>query len=79
MAEARAAHRVVTFTQEMSFFRIQVEGDYLGVIRALQSQEQCKTLYGHMIDDARRLGYALHSCQFFHVRREGNKLAHEIS
>ena len=32
-----------------------------------------------MIDNARRLGYALHSCQFFHVRREGNKLAHELA
>ena len=32
-----------------------------------------------MIDNAWRLGYALHSCQFFHVRREGNKLAHELA
>ena len=32
-----------------------------------------------MIDNARRLGYALHSCQFFHVRREGNMLAHELA
>ena len=65
LAEARAAHRAVTFAQEMSFFCIQVEGDCLEVIRALQSREQCKTLYGHVIDDARRLGYVLHSCQFF--------------
>ena len=67
LVEARATHRAVTFAQEMSFFRIQVKGDCLGVIRALQSQGQCKTLYGHVIDDTRRLGYALHSCQFFHV------------
>ena len=39
LAEARAAHKAITFAQEMSFFRIQVEGDCLGVIRALQSQE----------------------------------------
>ena len=32
-----------------------------------------------MIDDAWRLGYALHSCQFFHVRREGNKSTHELA
>ena len=37
LAEARAAHKAITFAQEMSFFRIQVEGDCLGVIRALQS------------------------------------------
>ena len=67
MAEARATHKAVTFAQEMSFFRIHVEGDCLGVIRALQSQGQCKTLYGHVVDD------------FFHIRREGNKLAHELA
>ena len=39
LAEARAAHKAITFAQELSFFRIQVEGDCLGVIRALQSQE----------------------------------------
>ena len=32
-----------------------------------------------MIDDAWRLGYTLHSCQFFHIRREGNKLTHELA
>ena len=79
LAEAWAAHRAVTFAQEISFFRIQVEGDCLGVICALQSQGQCKTLYGHVVDDTRRLGYTLHSCQFFHVHREGNKLAHELA
>ena len=31
-----------------------------------------------MIDDTWRLGYALHSYHFFHVRMEGNKLAHEL-
>ena len=79
LAEAWAAHRVVTFAQEMSFFRIQVEGYFLGIICALQSHGQCKTLFGHMIDDTQRLGYALHSCQFFHVRWVGNKLAHELA
>ena len=79
LAEAQATHRAVTFAQEMSFFHIQVEGDCLGVIHALQFQGQCKTLYGNVIDDTRRLGYDLHSCQFFHVQREGNNLAHELA
>ena len=38
LVEARVAHRAITFAQEISFFRIQVEGDCLGVIHALQSQ-----------------------------------------
>ena len=36
-------------------------------------------ILGHVIDDTWRLGYALHSYQFFHVRMEGNKLAHELA
>ena len=32
-----------------------------------------------MIDDTWRLGYALHSCQFFHVWMKWNKLAHELA
>ncbi|KAK9988697.1 hypothetical protein SO802_028936 [Lithocarpus litseifolius] len=62
LAEARAAHRAVTFTQEMCFFRIQVEGDCLGVIHTLQSQARCNTLYGHVFDDTWRLRSALQSC-----------------
>ncbi|XP_050290307.1 uncharacterized protein LOC126728544 [Quercus robur] len=79
LVEARAAHRAITFAQEMCFFRIQVEGDCLGVIHALQSQARCNTLYGHVADDTRRLSSALQSCQFHHIGREWNKLAHELA
>ena len=76
LAEAQAAYRAVKLAQEMSFFGLQVEGDCLVVIQALKAQARCNTLYGHVIEDTRRLGAALQFCQFRHVRREGNKLVH---
>ena len=32
-----------------------------------------------MVEDTQRLGATLPSCQFQHVRREGNKLAHALA
>ena len=63
----------------MCFFREQVKGDSLVVIQALTSQARCNTLYGHVVEDTRRLGATLQSCQFQHVRRKGNKLAHALA
>ena len=35
--------------------------------------------YGHVIEDARRLGATLQNCSFHHVFREGNLLAHSLA
>ena len=34
------------------------------------------TLFGHIIDESKRIGGTLRSCLFQHVRCEGNRLAH---
>lgn len=59
LVEARATYRAVKLAQEMSFFRVQAEGDCLMVIQALKAQARCNTIYGHVIKDTRRLGVAL--------------------
>ena len=69
LAEAQAAYRAVKLAQEMSFFGVHVEGDCLVVIQALKAQARCNTLYGHVIEDTRRLGAALQFCQFQHIRQ----------
>ena len=43
LAETRATHRTVTLAQELSIFRVQVEGDCHVVIQALTSQARCTT------------------------------------
>lgn len=45
----------------------------------MKAQARCNTLYGHVIEDTRRLGAALQFCHFQHVRQKGNKLAHVLT
>ena len=79
MAEALAARRAVVFARELSFFEVQIEGDRLRIIQALQASNRCYTLYGHIIDETKRLGSLLRRCQFQHVKRDWNRLAHGLA
>ena len=79
MAEALAARRAVVFARELSFFEVQIEGDRLRIIQALQASNRCYTLYGHIIDETKRLGSLLRQCQFQHVKRDWNRLAHGLA
>ncbi|XP_050278388.1 uncharacterized protein LOC126719932 [Quercus robur] len=79
MAKALAARRAVIFAMEMSLFDIIVEGDYLTVIQALLRVGPCPLLFGHIIDETKRLGGVLRSCILQHVRRDGNRLAHSLA
>ncbi|KAK7825535.1 hypothetical protein CFP56_033028 [Quercus suber] len=76
MAEALATRRAVEFARELSLFDVIVEGDYLQVVRALSASGGCNTLYGHIVNETKRLGAGLRYCSYQHVGREGNKLAH---
>ena len=56
MVEALVARRAVVFARELSFFEVQIEGDCLRIIQALQASNRCYTLYDHIIDETKRLG-----------------------
>ena len=79
MVEALVAQRAVIFAREMSLFNIIVEGDCLTVIQALLCFGPCPLLFGHIIDETKRLGGVLRSCMFQHVRRDENRLAHNLA
>ena len=79
MAEALAARRAVVFAGEMSLFHIIVKGDCLSIIQALLRSGPCPLLCGHIIDETKRMGNDLRSCMFQHVRRDGNRLAHNLA
>ena len=76
MAKALAARRAVRFATELCVFQMIIEGDFSRVISALKGFGHCRTLFGHIIDESKRIGGTLRSCLFQHVQREGNKLAH---
>ena len=49
MVEALAARRALTFAQEISIFSVEVEGDSLQVIRAINKKKLDRTGLCHII------------------------------
>ena len=56
-----------------------MEGDCLRVVSALNSLVSFNTLYGNVVEEARRQACQFQFCRFSHVRRGGNKLAHALA
>ena len=67
MAEALAAKRAVEFARELSLFDVILKGDCLQVVRALNASGGCNTLYGHVVNETKRLGAVLRHCSYQHV------------
>ncbi|KAK9999726.1 hypothetical protein SO802_019329 [Lithocarpus litseifolius] len=78
-AEASAASRAVTFARELSLFKVIFKGDCLRIIKAINTKELCHTLFDHIIEEIWSLTPSLMTCNFQHVKREGNKLAHALA
>ena len=65
MVEAMVARRVVMFVKELCLFEVIFEGDCSRVLDALKGSGHCRTLFGHIMDEAKRLGGTLRSCLLF--------------
>ena len=79
LVEALAARCALIFAQEISIFKVEVVGDSLKVIQALNNPKPNRTQMGHIICDIQRLGAGMQSCNFNHTRRGGNRLAHSLA
>ena len=56
MAEVLAVRRALKFARELCLLDIVLEGNCLRVIQALNSLEHCNTLFGHIVNESKRLG-----------------------
>uniref|UniRef100_A0A2N9GZI9 Reverse transcriptase domain-containing protein n=1 Tax=Fagus sylvatica TaxID=28930 RepID=A0A2N9GZI9_FAGSY len=77
--EASAAKAAVTFVLDLGLQEVDIEGDSLKIITALQQTSPCYTSYGHLILDTNTLAQNLTSYQFMHVKRDGNSVAHSLA
>ena len=77
--QAHVASRATVFARELSLFKLIFEGDCLRVIKAINTKEPCKSLFGHIIEEIWSFSSALMACSFQHIKREGNKLAHALA
>ena len=55
------------FARELSLFDVILKGDCLQVVRALNASGGCNTLYGHVVNETKRLGAVLRHYSYQHV------------
>ena len=78
VVEALATRQAICFAHELSLHNVVIEGDSLRVIQAIIDTKPVQTLYGHIINEIRLLSSSF-ICNFLHVNRKGNKLAHALA
>ena len=77
--EALAALKGLTFTHELGFLNVVLEGDALGLIQALKSQEQNLSPWGLLVEDVKAYGTKFRRVLYSHVKRNGNSVAHNLA
>lgn len=79
MVEALACRRAVLFAMELSVFDATFEGDAEIVYKALREGDANHPEFGLIINDSLRLASGFRFCNFAHVKRLGNSVAHFLA
>ena len=77
--EAMAAARAITFAQELGIKEFMLEGDSEAVITTLKSTKVSLTTYGHLLEFAKSTLTTSNCIAFTHIRRIGNRVAHNLA
>lgn len=79
MVEAFGAWKAVDTAVQLGLRRVMFEGDSLIVVNALLKDEDCWSLYGQVLNDARAKLNGLGEWEILHVRRVANVAAHNLA
>ena len=79
LEETNACLLALKEARELSYRKIIVEGDYSSVILKLQSKNRVNTTLGFVIESILGLASRFDFCNFSHVRRMGNRVAHALA
>ena len=79
IVEALAYRRALYFANELSICELVCEGDAEVIIRALLSKEVVHLEYGHVLQDSLVLANDFRICNFVHIKRVGNLVAHFLA
>ena len=77
--EALVALKAITFAREFGFRNAIIEGDSLGLIKALKSTEGSLSPTGLLVDDVKRVAISFERLLYSHVKRNGNRVAHSLA
>ena len=73
-----AACRAVEFGSELGLHRAIVEGDSEVVVKALTCKAFGLALYAHLINDVALFSGLYSQLSYSHIRRDGNKIVHNL-
>ena len=76
--EALVARKALMFAHELGFQSVILEGDALGLIQALKSQEQNVCPLGLLVEDVKVYSNHFQRVLYSHVKRNGNSVAHSL-
>ena len=74
-----AVSRALSFSQEISIFQVEVDGESLKVIEVVNKLRPNNTMFGHIIEEIMTFKRSMFLCSFKHVKREGNKLTYALT
>nr|XP_023903860.1 uncharacterized protein LOC112015657 [Quercus suber] len=76
--EALAALKAVQFAYNLGFQKVILEGDSLGLIKALKAEEHNLSLLGLLVEDVKLVANNFVSLSYSHIKRNGNSVAHNL-
>ncbi|KAK9984201.1 hypothetical protein SO802_033726 [Lithocarpus litseifolius] len=79
IVEAMAAARALVFAKDLGITEFVLEGDSEVVITSLRSKEASFSSFGHLLESAKSIIGSDTCIKFSHVRRSGNKIAHNLA
>ena len=77
--EALAALKAVSFALELGFQSAILERDSLGLIKALKAVKCCLSPTGLLIEDMKRVANSYVRLLYSHVKKNGNRVAHNLA
>ena len=76
--EALAALKALQFTYDLGFQNAILEGDLLGLIQALKAEDHNLSPWGLLVEDVKLVANSFVSLSYFHIKRNGNSVAHNL-
>ena len=77
--EAVACRQALYFAKQFGICELVYEGDAEVIIRDLLSKEVVHPKYGHVLQDSLVLANDFRICNFVHIKRVGNSVAHFLA
>ena len=79
MIDALAALKALSFAFELGFHSAILEGDSLGPIQALKSEERSLSPTGLLIEDVKMFSNNFVKLLYSHIKRNDNRVAHSLA